>query len=396
MALITEEISMIRVRFYLLIISLIFQQIVFSQPDSKITGFIKFDAFYDSRQVVSAREGHYMLYPEIDGNGSHLPSINFVNFQSRAGYAFSAPDVYFSKVSGLLEADFFGTANGYENLIRLRHALIKLSWSKSALLIGQYWSPLFTIDVFPKVVSFNTGAPFQPFARMPQIRYTASIGYIKFINALTMQRDAFQTIGGRILQQQSGLPGIHSHIQFQKNQFILGGGLYSYTIRPTITSSISRATSGTIYGKISSKSFAIQGKVIYGENLSDHIMLGGFFTTDSGQCSFLKTGSAWLDLYTISAPLSFGLFAGYSTNMGCSSNIDDNNEAFVRGINIADLWRVSPRITYSVHKLRFAFELETTTAMYTDSFTETRQPDPQAGDKPVTNIRGLLAAYLFF
>ena len=78
-----------------------------------------------------------------------------------------------------IEGEFFGTSDADVSGFRVRHAFLKLDWQSSSLLIGQFWHPMFVVEMFPGVVSFNTGAPFQPFARNPQIRFTHSFGDVK-------------------------------------------------------------------------------------------------------------------------------------------------------------------------------------------------------------------------
>ena len=67
-----------------------------------------------------------------------------------------------------IEAEFFGTSDADLNGFRLRHGYLKLDWPHSELMVGQFWHPMFVTESFPDVVSFNTGAPFQPFNRSPR------------------------------------------------------------------------------------------------------------------------------------------------------------------------------------------------------------------------------------
>ncbi len=66
--------------------------------------------------------------------------------------------------------------------------------------------------------------------------------------------------------------------------------------------------------------------------------------------------------------LDFGLFGGYSMNMGTQEELlYKENNSFVyygRNPNIDNLIRVSPRIMYTSGKTRFAFETEYTKAAY--------------------------------
>lgn len=154
----------------------------------KFSGFVKTDIFWDSRQTVAAREGHSLLYPaneklDVEGNDINAKaSFNMLSIQTRLRGTITGPDALGAKTSGVIEGAFFGHTNGDINGFRLRHAFVKLQWKKTALLVGQYWHPNFVTYCFPGVVSFNTGAPFIPFTRNPQIRVTQNLGKFNLID----------------------------------------------------------------------------------------------------------------------------------------------------------------------------------------------------------------------
>ncbi|MDZ7633359.1 MAG: hypothetical protein U5L72_02520 [Bacteroidales bacterium] len=145
----------------------------------KFSGFVKTDIFYDSRQSSASnglREGHFYLYPDdilYDDDMNDLnanPSFHILNIQTRIRGDITGPDAFGAKTSGAIEAEFFGTSESDLNGFRLRHAYVKMDWQKVSLLAGQYWHPMFPAENFPGTVSFNTGVPFLPFSRNPQVR----------------------------------------------------------------------------------------------------------------------------------------------------------------------------------------------------------------------------------
>jgi hypothetical protein len=186
----------------LLVICLLAIATACAQPDFGITfsGFVKTDLMYDTRQTVALREGHFLLYPApaaYDTAGRDInaeSNFNILSIQSRVAGKITAPDAFGAKISGLLEGEFFGTSDGDVSGFRLRHAFVKMDWEKSSLLVGQFWHPMFVVEMFPGVVSFNTGVPFQPFSRNPQVRFTHTMGPVKLIAAAMAQRD-FQSNG---------------------------------------------------------------------------------------------------------------------------------------------------------------------------------------------------------
>jgi len=206
-----------------------------------ISGFVKTDIFYDSRQTVNIREGHFLLWPEnkkpdLFGNDINAKDqFGILSIQTRLTGKINGPDVLKAKSSALIEADFFGNENSNfsdVNGLRLRHAIIKLNWQSTELLIGQYWHPLFIPECFPDVVSFNTGAPFQPFSRNPQIKLSKKVGDIKLIIAAAEQRDFSNNgpdgVSSKYLRN-SVLPDLNMHLQYSRisnenNEFLIGIG----------------------------------------------------------------------------------------------------------------------------------------------------------------------------
>lgn len=155
---------------------------------------------YTTPVKQSVWEKDIFLYPAneaLDKNKSDInaaPNFNILSIQTRLIGRITGPDAFDAKTSGIIEGEFFGTSDGDANGFRLRHAYLKLDWERTSLLVGQTWHPMFVVEVFPGVVSFNTGAPFQPFTRNPQIRLTKSFDQLKLIAVAASQRD-FQSFG---------------------------------------------------------------------------------------------------------------------------------------------------------------------------------------------------------
>jgi hypothetical protein len=170
-----------------------------AQPEYgiKFGGFVKFDAFNDTGAVTAARDDMFLLYPAarsqitsvpngiadpttqalyVFGNNEDLNAVGQTGMtavQSRLSGKITGPDAFGAKVSGLIELDFFGSANYNANMTRLRHAWVNLDWGKVAFRAGQDWHPLFLQGgVFPGTLQFNPLAPIHPFGRAPQMAFT--------------------------------------------------------------------------------------------------------------------------------------------------------------------------------------------------------------------------------
>jgi hypothetical protein len=385
------------------------------QPVYGITfsGFVKTDFMYDSRQTESFREGHFLLYPsapDYDKFGkdcNEKSNFNILSIQTRLQGKISGPDALGAKTSGLMEGEFFGTSNADASGFRIRHAYLKMDWETSSLLIGQFWHPMFVVEVFPGVVSFNTGAPFQPFSRNPQIRFSHTLENIKLIIAAISQRD-FQSDGpsgaSTSYLRNSILPNLHAQAQYSNGGNIFGIGFDYKKLTPRLKTAKNVAVSATIsstaflgYAKFTLDPITIKAEGTFGENLSDHLMLGGYAvksidsTTGIESYSALKSYSMWGEIST-GKELEYALFAGYSQNLGAKDKLI--GALYGRGTNIDYLIRISPRVIWNINKVRFAAEYEYTSAAYG---TANGLNNGKVGStKVVTNNRLLLAAYYFF
>jgi hypothetical protein len=96
-----------------------------------------------------------LLYPrnvKLDKEGNDInarTSFNYLSIQTRLGVKATGPDVLGAKTSALVEGAFFGQADSDVNDFRLRHAMMKLNWKSTELLLGQYWHVFFVTDCFP-------------------------------------------------------------------------------------------------------------------------------------------------------------------------------------------------------------------------------------------------------
>ncbi len=389
----------------------------------KLSGYIKNDFFFDTRQTVSAREGQFLLWPSPklpDATGEDInakPNLNFLALQSRLRLTVAGPEVLGAKPSGVIEGDFFAQANDNINLFRLRHAFIKLSWENTELLTGQTWNPLFNADCFPATVSFNTGAPIQGLARNPQIRITHRIGGLQLMAAAVTQRD-FTSTGpegkSSIYLRNAALPEMHAQIQYTFSNVLFGGGVAYKSIVPRLSSQVNgeiykveesvSGLSALAFVKVSTEPVTLKFQARYGENNTDVLSISGYAVKeirDQETQEYIYTPmtntSFWADIQSNGEKFQVGLFAGMITNHGTkeemSADMSSDPVVYGSGYDIESLYRVSPRIICNINKLRLALETEITTANYGKNHDSYWRPSEI--DK-VENCRILAAVYYFF
>ena len=387
------------------------------------SGYVKTDIFYDSRQTVNIREGHFLLYPKdpsLDPSGQDLnakSSFNILSIQTRLAGRITGPDALGAKTSAYIEGEFFGTSDADLNGFRLRHAYLRLNWKRSGLLIGQFWHPMFIPESYPDVVSFNTGAPFQPFSRAPQVRFVRTFGRTSVIATALAQRD-FASNGPQgpssVYLRNAVLPELNLKLQYEKvsetskTETVAGAGMDFLKLVPRLANTSGYKTdesvaslAGMAYFKRKWPKWTFKAEGIYGANLHHLTMQGGYAVRDvphipeAEHWTYSPTNglSLWSEIQTNGAPWQAGLFAGYYKNYGARDPLSPAAaEVFARGYNIAEICRLSPRLIYNVGKMRFAGEVELTGTGYgtPDAYGKVQ------GARNVTNLRLLFAAYYFF
>jgi len=384
-----------------------------------IYGYVKNDIFWDSRQTVAAREGHFLLFPtpiveDADGNDINaVPNFNFLSVQSRFGVKISDFDALNADISGKIEGDFFAQANDNINLFRLRHAYFKMNWQSTELLFGQTWIPMFVASCFPGTISFNTGVPFQPFGRAPQVRLTQNFGALNFVAIANSQRDYVSrgpAGNNGVYLRNSAMPELSGQIHLDiknadtKTNYVLGAGASYKSIVPQIQTSLGYATDEKVGGfnafgfaKIDVPAITIKLEAIYGQNMPDVLSIGGFGVTSIDTVKGVETyaptntASAWIDVSKKFGNVELGVFGGYTENLGMDEEIV--GDLYGLGTSIRRMYRVSPRIGYQVDKVKFAIETEYTAAKYGSGFDAYAKPTSLS---EVGNLRVLFAAYYFF
>lgn len=412
----------------LIFLIILIPAISFSQEKKKekikisVSGFVKSDFFWDTRQTVSAREGHFLLFPKpekLDAAGLDINeglNFNFLSIQSRVGINIVGGTIFNAKVSGKIEGDFFGQMNPNINVFRLRHAYIKLNWSSTELLLGQYWIPMFITDCFPGTISFNTGVPFQPFGRSPQIRLTHKMGKMKLIAIANSQR-GFTTRGPNPAAPSTSLPSsqylrnsaipelsLQIHLKPLKSLWLGGGGSYKEVV-PQIVTPQNYKTNESLgsfntfaFAKLKTKKVTVKVQGVYGQNMPDVLSISGFGVSDSvdlakGFVTYtaLNTFSTWLDIHTNGKRFQLGIFGGYTKNLGADEVIV--GPIYGLGTSIESVYRISPRISYRSDNVKFAIEGEYTVANYGSKIDSKGVPiDITAAD----NFRILFSAYYIF
>jgi hypothetical protein len=412
--------------------------------DLNWSGLVGFEVFWDTRKPVEVREGGIFLYPAnvfYDKNGKDIharASFNFCVMNTRLTLKIQAPEALGAKISGMVEGWFMGISNNDMNGFALRHALIKMDWKSTQLLFGQTWHPLFTERMFAYTVAGSAGAPFQPFARVPQIRVTQKFAKNNFLLFyLNAQRDLLsfgpQGASSEYLRQsimpEMGLQYIFDCLTKDKknssqHQIYAGLGFNFKRIVPRLITADTIATKKGLnsYSGIAffhyehqinrqlKTGFKLKASFI--QNSYEYLMIGGYaikeyekntpldldYKVDFDYTN-LNTLSFWGDLYLNYRSWEVGLFGGYCQNLGAFNNIQapaNSLSYFTRVPNADFIYRLSARLKYTANKLQFCLEPEYTSAVYGTALTKTGKIDIAEKTHWVHNLRVLVSTVLYF
>lgn len=383
----------------------------------KFSGYVKTDVLFDSRQIEQLREGHFSIIPKkelLDENSKDInakPNFNILSIQTRLAGTITGPDVLGAKSMAYFETEFFGSTDATINTLRLRHAYLKFIWENFEFLAGQFWHPMFVVECYPGTIGFNTGAPFQPFIRSPQLRFTTKFEPVKIILTALSQRD-FQSPGpdgsSSIYLRNAVIPNLNAQVQIKLfDKSLIGGGIDYKRLAPRIKTNRGVSTDEKVEGvsfigflKLGIDEFSFKAEGVLGENLAEMVMLGGYgaypYKTiqdtigDVWKYTPNRNLSLWTDI-SYGKDVELGLFGGFSKNLGTKENYE---YFYGRGEDLEYIIRISPRIQFTFGKVKFATEIE---AMYATFGKVLRNDKGKVVDtKGVTNIRGQLAfMYLF-
>lgn len=377
----------------------------------QFSGFVKNNIWVDTRQIDGGREDLMLYYPKpqvFDENGKDIhagSSLGMNAIATRGTVAFQGSNAFGAKAFALIEADFTGTCNADINGFRLRHAYGRLDWKNASLLVGQYWHPMFVPEVFPEIVSLNTGAPFQPFIRSPQISFFYRTPSIHLQLAAVAQRDnSSDGPEGRTnaYLRHAVIPNMNAQLQLHTAHFIFGAALDYKILRPLMftmqnyaTYELVKSSSLMVYGRYKKGPLTIRYKGIIGQNLTEHLMLGGYAVKATDPLTGVETYTPTNHFFTwgglnYGTNKQWGLFGGFAKNLGTSA--ENIGIYYGKGSNVDWMYRISPTFSVRSGHVKIASELEYTVAAFgtPDSFGKIKDAEP------VANLRLLLALFYYF
>ncbi|MBQ2067726.1 MAG: hypothetical protein II457_02250 [Paludibacteraceae bacterium] len=389
-------------------------------------GFIRNYFTYDSRESMSGTGDLYNYQPKDVNLNTYGDDLNaqstfrFLSLTTRVGVNIVGYKWRGTEFGGKIEADFYaglskvkkgdveqthalsGTAQ-----LRLRQAYLTLGWdslkmgkdfARVDLTIGQTWHPM-AADLCD-AISLNSGAPFGPFNRSPQVKMDARLGKYVTLTAAGLWQMQYLSIGPEGQSAEyiaySKTPEAYLGLSFHDKGFLARVGADVLSIRPRhlgkdafgvnvkVKDRITTA-SPFIYLQYKTGDFSIKAKSIFAESGEHMNMNGGYgvkaMNVDgSWEYTPTRTSTTWLSIVyggKVGAQedkhpqkLQGILFGGYIHNFGTKEALALNPDGtpaayyYPRANNMNKMWRLSPTLLYTVGKFQVGLEYEITSVQY--------------------------------
>ena len=369
------------------------------KPSVKLYGFIRNYACFDTRESMTSNSEQFYYMPKdekLDANGEDIneqPNMMLLSITTRLGLNITGLEFLGAKTSAKIESDFagFGTSN---TVLRIRQAYAKMEWEKNSILAGQAWHPMMG-DMMPDVFSLETGAPFTPFSRTPQVRYDyKNKGFTLTATALYQyQYTSYGPDGASFNYARNAIvPELYFQAMYKNGGLMIGAGVDLLTLKPrqsytmssvdengaTVTATYKCkedpvvSISPTIFASYKKGNWGIKGRFTYAQNAAHLSMISGYGVTavnENGEQEYGSINSAggWVDVTykkTLKKGfLTFCCFAGYTKNLGCKDEF--TGPIYMRGEkNMDNMWRVAPSVLYTHNAMQIGIEYNPTTVAY--------------------------------
>ena len=422
-------------------------------------GFIRNYFTYDSRESWSGTGDLYNYQPKdrnLNDYGDDLnaqSTFRFLSLTTRLGLNIVDYQWRGMEISGKIEADFYsglstktGQAHSLSGVaqFRLRQAYLALGWDSLAmgksfarvdLTIGQTWHPM-AADLCD-AIALNSGAPFGPFNRSPQVRMDARLGKYVTLTAAGLWQMQYNSTGPEGQSAEyiaySKTPEAYLGLSIHDKGWIFRAGADVLSISPRHLNKIYDATldkdvtvkvkdrittaSPFVYLQYKKGEFSFKAKSIFAESGEHMNMCGGYgvkkVNADGSQeYTPLRHSTSWISIVyggKVGAQedkhpqkLQGILFGGYVQNFGTKEAMLTKADGsyygyyFQRSAAMNRMWRLSPTLLWTIGKFQLGCEYEITSVQYGDGVINPANGLSENGLHWVTNHRvQLMTKYNF-
>ena len=377
----------------------------------KFYGFVRNYYTYDSRLSKSGTAELYNYLP-LDRKLSEgtdlnaIPTMKWASLTSRLGLDVKGYEYQGFKFSAKIEADFYSGLSGVTGpaTFRLRQAYMDIASPKGhKFRLGQAWHPM-AADI-PDCIALETGVPFGPFSRSPQLSATWKLSdRFSLLTAGTWQvqyTSAGPEGASANYQKYSMIPELYAGLNYSHEGLTARLGADMLSIRPrvkTATALIDESiTTFSLFGYLqySKGLFRLKAKSVLAQAGEHMNLFGGYGLSSinadgSREYTPTLTSSSWLSI-SYGKTYKASLFLGYANCLGtlepllpamegakyaatsaydneAKKDLDTGNYLCKSAYpNLNSAFRIAPTLSWNVGKFfTLALEYQLTAAQYGD------------------------------
>ena len=434
-------------------------------------GFVRNFFAYDSRECIAGTGDLYFYMPkdenwnqtEAAAATSGVPredlnaqsTFRFLSLTTRIGLNIVGYKWRNTEFSGKIEADFYAGINSVGTQthkvsgtaqLRLRQAYLSLGWdslpmmhgkdfARVDLTIGQAWHPM-AADLCD-AIALNSGAPFGPFSRTPQVRMDARLGKYVTLTATGLWQMQYNSTGPEGQSAEyigySKTPETYLGLSVHNKGFLMRAGADVLSICPRHLGTVLAADGTTevkvkvndrittvspfLYLQYKKGDFSIKAKSVFAE-AGEHMNMNGGYgvkavnADGSYEYTPTRTSSTWISIVyggkvgkqedKHPQKLQGILFGGYVENLGTKDPLATKADGTLVGFyyprvkNMNRMWRLTPTLLYTIGKFQVGIEYDITSVHYSDGKLDAANGLSQNGLHWVTNHRvQLMTKYNF-
>lgn len=375
---------------------------VFAQDKAgtlKPYGFVRNFFAFDTRESLSGTEDFFYYVPkdvDLSSEGVDLneqATFRFAALTTRLGVDLVGFEYEGFKIGGKIETDFYSGVSGVTGTatLRLRQAYATIGRNNWLVTAGQAWHPM-AADM-PDVFSLNTGAPFGPFSRTPQVKVDWKVADgISFTgSALWQMQYTSAGPGGASANyiKYGCTPELYFGVSYTDGGFTGRIGVDMLSIKPRWNNGVKKVSdrittvSPFVYAQYKKDLFSVKVKSIFAQ-AGEHFNLNGGYGVSAinqdGSYEYTPTrnSSTWVSL-AYGKKVQYILFGGYVRNFGTKENLygAEGNYAPASYLyfsknsysNMNRMWRLTPTIIRNIGKFALGIECEITSVQYGDYYS---------------------------
>ena len=379
----------------------------------KLYGFIRNYMAFDTHEVNAGTQDLYFYMPKDrrlaeDGRDlAEVPTFRMLALTTRLGLNVSGYRIGETKVSGAVEGDFY-CMNGSVATFRLRQAYIGMLWDNLELgdllvNVGQTWHPM-AADM-PHMTNLETGAPFNPFNRSPQIMAHWTVGKFTWTGGILYPMQYLPTgpNGKSADYNKYGLiPEVYLGVALKSGGFLGKVGVDFFSIKPRWNAPVITqasvdgderilkydventkqlqtrlyAISPFVYLQLTKGKFQLKAKSILAQAGEHMNLLSGYGAT----FDWNRLQLAYTPMQDLVSFVSFQYgrkwqimcMAGYMQRLGTTKALFAYDNADVASLwlntsadpSIQQAFRATPTLAYNLGKLTFSLEYNCTGAFF--------------------------------